>query len=198
MGTSRKTPPTLTSLIFLCLIFAFCSCSTTSEDALTLVDTERIDMIISGDIELEDFNAASANSQNDLVSFNYYGNPSENFDFVVHLDNGYTLTIMMHDASRMNPWQQVGQPYNIYPGQDLDDKLYYTNITLKNGEGITKYSTNECDDIPPGYLLDVFKVIKNDGNQIQCRVRDMTLYCQNDPHKPIHINGTFVGVNTFE
>jgi len=198
METSRKSPLTQGSLILLCFIFAISSCSTTSEDALVLIDTERTDLVISGDLELEDFNSASANSQNDLVSFNYYGNPSANFDFVVHLENGYTLTIMMHDASRMNPWQQVGQPYNIYPGQDLDDKLYYTNITLKNGDGITKYSTNEDDNIPSGYLLDVFKVIKNDGNQIQCRVRDMILYCQNNPQKTIHINGTFVGVNTFE
>jgi hypothetical protein len=181
------------------MLLAMASCSTV-EDANQLADRqERTDIIITGDLQMENFfQNAEGDASEDLVAFNYYGNPSPNFDYKIQLEQGNTLIIQVYDAQHLNPWEQVNLPYNIYPGQDLDDKLFYTNIVFSDATGTCTYSTNFNNNIPPGIFLDVFKVIQNDGQQIQCRIRDMILYKTNDPSRTITINGTFVGALTFE
>jgi hypothetical protein len=150
-------------------------------------------------MEISNFNQSiEADNSTDLVTYNYYGSPSENFDFVINLENGYELTIKIFDAANRNPWLQVGQPYNIYPGEDLEDKLQYANVELRMGDDQPAYATNLGNSIPRGIHLDVFKVIKNNGTEIQCRIRDMKLYKNIDPTQSITVNGTFVGAITFE
>ena len=192
METSSK----LTALIILLVAFSSCISDPFPEEAQSIM--ERTDIVVSGDIQQENFAIANqGDGANDLVSFNYYGNPSEKIDFIVNLDNGNSLFIEVYDAQNLNPWEQIDLAYNIYPGQDLDDKLYYTNIIYANADGSCAYSTNFNDNIPPGIFIDVFKVIKNDGNQIQCRIRDMILYKTEDVGKTIHLNGTFIGAMNF-
>jgi hypothetical protein len=134
----------------------------------------------------------------DLITYNFYGNPSEHFDFIMNLENGNKLVIKVYDAERMNPWEQVNQPYNIYPQSELEDKLSYTNVELRTSANEPIYATNLNNTAPQGTYLDVFKVVDFDGATIQCRLRDMTLYSGSNPDKTITINGTFVGAVTFE
>jgi hypothetical protein len=194
METSRKTTTTLTLAIILLMILSSCK---SEEDPLRLADKglERTDITITGDLNLDDFRQIEeSDPTTDLISYNFYGMNSKKFDFVVNLADGHSLTIQVYDAQRLNPWQQVGLPYNIYPGQDLEDKLYYTNVKFGNLAGETLYSTNFDSSIPHGTFIDVFKIISRDGDQIQCRIRDMILYKSGNTNRTIEINGTFMGV----
>jgi hypothetical protein len=195
METSRKLALYLSALLLLAS-----SCSSISDPlpAATEGPAERTDISIMGDMQLEDFRKSDEiPAGTDLVAYHYYGTDSRYFDFIIELGSGHTMTIEVYDAQRLNPWQQVNLPYNIYPGQALEDKLYYTNILFSDEYGQCTYSTNFDNNIPPGIFLDVFRIIRNDGEQIQCRVRDMILYKTNDPGRTITINGTFVGVIDF-
>ena len=183
-------------------LFAFTSCNTIDEATTTCATCniiERTDMIITGDIDHSEFNQSEqSDASTDLITYNFYGNPSEYFDFIIHLSNGNKLIIKAYDAERMNPWQQVGQPYNIYPLADQEDKLSYVNVELRTSANEPIYATNLDLSTPPAISLDVFKLLQNDGETIQARLRDMTLYSVTNPNNTISINGTFVGAVTFE
>jgi hypothetical protein len=187
------------TLLAVLALFVITSCSTDPLPSPALNVTERIDMIAEGDLQLEEFRQNDElDASDDLITFNYFGNPAENIDFVLHLSNGYRLVLTVYDAERMNPWEQVGQPYNIYPVADEEDKLSFVRAELLTSANEPLFTSNQGPGVPPGIALDVFKIMKFDGNLIQARMRDMTLYNAGNAEKSIRINGTFVGAITFE
>lgn len=187
-----KTSHYTAGLPVLVLILALVSCQQ-AEEILPGEFLERTDISLSGDLAMESFQQQGNETTGDLIRLGYYGEPSEQFDFHIALSDGYSLTIVLYDAQRLNPWQQVGIPYNIYPGEDLEDKLAYADIMLYNKEGICTHSTNKDPISPPGALLDVFRITANTGESIQARIRDMVLYRHGDPGRTVRINGTFAG-----
>jgi len=197
-----KSNTNITFLLLTVLALSFASCSTVEVPESAACPScnvmERTDLAITGEMEIQNFDqSVESDPTLDLIRYNYYGSPSESFDFVINLDNGYELTIKVYDATNHNPWEQVGQPYNIYPGEDLEDKLQYVNVELRMGDDLPAYATNLGSSVPQGIHLDVFKVIRNSGTEIQCRIRDMKLYKNIDPAQTITINGTFIGAVTF-
>ena len=96
----------------------------------------------------------------------------------------------------MNPWEQVGQPYHIYPPAELEDKLSYINAYLFSSIGELLYSDSPDNFTPRGTTLDVFKITHSDEYSIRCRMRNMALYYGAGSQHSITINGTFVGALT--
>ena len=193
MFTSRNLALALSTLCFYTLI----SCSS-NEDAIQLTPIERTDISIQGDMQLESFQQnTNGEAGTDLVSFVYYGIPSDRFDYIVQISSDLKLIIKIYDGINQNPWVQVGQPYNIYPGQDLEDKLQYAKVEIRTSSNEPRYTSNDGNVLPQGALLDVFQVVQNDGAYIQCRIRDMELFHQVHPERSITINGTFIGALDF-
>ncbi|MCP4122701.1 MAG: hypothetical protein GY751_13185 [Bacteroidetes bacterium] len=193
-----KSNTKITFLLLTVLALSFASCSTVEVPPSAACPSckvmERTDLSFTGDMDLQNFDQSiESDKLHDLIKYNFYGSPSDHFDFVINLKNGYELTIKVYDANNNNPWEQVGQPYNIYPGQDLEDKLQYVNVELRMGDDHPAYATNLGNSVPQGIHLDVFKVIRNNGTEIQCRIRDMKLYKNIDPAQTVTINGTFIG-----
>lgn len=193
MKTSRNF--LLVSAVVMAIVMSSCRIITCEgPDCDDFANVERTDIAVTGDLEIESFVINDDRSGvTDLVDYTFYGFDAEQFDFIVQLNGNYQLTISMYDAQRLNPWLQVDLPYNIYPGQDLEDKLYYTNILLHDDQGNCLYSTNSDDNIPPGIFIDVFKIIQSQDGFAQCRIRDMVLYRTDNPDRTISINGTFIG-----
>lgn len=187
-------------LVLFWVIIIFTSCNTLEEkinDAIPNI-VERTDITISGNLNYEDFNqSVESDLTSDLVTYNYYGDSSENFDFIIHLANGYQLLIEMVDGERMNPWEQVGQPYNIYPPTVLEDKLTFVHAYLFSSIGELLYSDSPDSFTPKGTTLDVFKITSSNHNSIRCRMRNMTMYYGAGSKNSITINGTFVGALIF-
>ena len=87
--------------------------------------------------------------------------------------------------------------YGTYPSQDLEDKWKYVSAVYITGAETPSYSTNLGVNYPPGVTLDVFRITAYDGIEMQCRIRDMTLFKNVDPSKSIELDGTFTGAVTF-
>lgn len=195
MYTLKKAVQTLT-LVFLTLL-TLSSCS--SEEEPLKIAEERTDISITGDMDLDVFRQSIAGENSvDLIAYNFYGMNADRIDFIIDLDGDHALIIELVDAQHGHPWMQVDLPYHIYPGQDLEDKLYYTRIKFRDSEGQISYSTNGDANIPQSAILDAFRIIRYDGGQIHCRMRDMQLHKTSFPEKVIQVNGTFVGVIDFE
>ena len=196
---NRKNP--FFKFIFIFFIAAsVASCNTVDDglDCPSCKTLERTDIAISGDMNMSNFTQSmESDDTRDLITYKYYGNPSQHIEFVIELNDGYELRLKVYDAINNNPWEQVGQPYNIYPGEDLEDKLQYVNAELRYLDDTPGFATNMGNSIPPGIFLNKFKIIENDGVQIKCKINDMILYKNVDPSKTIHVNGTFVGAITF-
>lgn len=161
--------------------------------------TERTDMIFSGSINYQDYNQSlESDMTSDLVAYNYYGNPSENFEFIIHLANGYKLNIEVINKESGNPWEQVGTPYNIYPPSELEDKLSFVHVNLFSSINEVLFTDSPDNSTPAGISLDVFKITSSSDNAIRCRMRNMVLYGVGDgSDDAVTINGTFVGALTF-
>ena len=159
---------------------------------------ERIDIAVTGNVE-EYYFESSLESDNsvDLVSYNYYGEQANKIDFKVNIGSGNVLIISIYDEENTRPWEQVGKPWNMYPSQDLDDRLSYVTIEFLNTEGGVAYSSNGENIDLPGIILGVFFITAYDGVEIQCRIRDMNLLNTSYPDQNIVVNGTFVGAVTF-
>lgn len=192
---------TLTMLLFAGLIFIFTSCNTLDDvDNIAISNVlERTDMTISGNVHYDDFNQSlQSDMSKDLITYNYFGDPSEKFDFKIHLANGNVLMIKIIDEEGINPWEQVGKPYNIYPSSELGDKLSYVQVYLFSSGDEVLYSDILNTDTPLGTSLDVFQIISSNDNGILCRMRDIKLYNgSTDADNSIIVNGTFVGALTF-
>ena len=202
METSNKLYSPLTLALFI-LLSILTSCSNDESDPLIncpeCVVIERTDIEISGEMAIHDFEQSiQEDAALDLVTYNYHGDPSVDFDYLVALSNGYELIIRVHDAANTNPWEQVNQPYNIYPQSELENKLMYTTIELRTSANEPLYSSNLNGTSPPATYLDVFRVVKFDGLTLQARIRDVVLYKYNNANKEVIINGTFIGAVTFE
>ncbi|MCP4123858.1 MAG: hypothetical protein GY751_19085 [Bacteroidetes bacterium] len=160
---------------------------------------ERIDIVIDGALSIADHQVEEVTGVKDgPVDYNFYGNPSVMFDFIIELSSGHTLEIKMHDGETLNPWKNVDVPYNIYPSQDFEDKLQYITADLRTGSDVAAYSSNLGSEFPFGIKLDVFRIISNNGSTIQCRIRDLELFKNTDGSQRININGTFVASIAFD
>lgn len=194
METSLKKLSTALLLPLFILCFASCSEEDPVLSCMTCDILERTDIEFTGDMELQEFQISEAGDQAiDLIRFGYYGNPSDRIDYIIELSNGYDLVVRITDKSNLNPWEQVGQSYNIYPLSNHEDKLMYAEVELRTTANEPLYASNTSDTDPQGIFMDVFRVVKNDGNSIQCRIRDLTLYKFNNSERRVTINGTFVG-----
>ena len=159
---------------------------------------ERTDIQITGDLEIWD-NQIIEDGQSvpGPVNFNFYGDPSDKFDFQIDLEQGYSLIIRMVNKIIPNPWEQVDVSYTAYPGQDLSLNLRYVTAELRFGNDAPAYSTNLSGNINPGVSQNAFWITSYDGNQIRARIKELTLIHNIQNSREIEINGTFVAVADF-
>ena len=135
----------LVALLALGGLYTMCSTESALEDCPECLVLERTDIEISGDVTADHFQASSQNDDAvDLITYNFLGDQTPQIDFLVRLANGEQLVITVVDKETLNPWEQVGKPYNIYPNGDLDDKLSYTTIEYLNKENGVAYATNDA------------------------------------------------------
>ncbi|MCP4122702.1 MAG: hypothetical protein GY751_13190 [Bacteroidetes bacterium] len=196
-----KTSPLFLGIAVVLLILASCNEDGPAEKASCAVCniSEQTNIQISGDLTIVDFTESLQNdASNDLISYDFYGDPSTNFNFIIQLQSGWKLTIELFDDNSGNPWIQVGQGFNAYPGKDLKVYDRYTRISLTKGSESLGYSTNPGSGIAPTTLFGVFKVTMLTENEIQGRLRDLVLYKVGSPAATLNIDGTFVGAVTYQ
>lgn len=180
------------------LFLAMTSCQT--EESCTATGTcpefqvERTDLRLSGEVDVwENQIQEEAEGIKGPVDLVYYGNPSDRFDFIIHLECGYTLSIRMMNRAQMNPWQHVGMGYSAYPGQDLNEKVRYVTAELRFGnEDIPLYSTNQAGIFTAGTIQGAFRITSCDEHQIKGRIRELVLYNAIHQNQRIQIDGTFI------
>ena len=177
------------------LIISSCNTNEGCDDLGTCPQTdltERTDIIIRGDLSISDNQIYQVvEGEEGPVGYNFYGNPSSDFDFIIDLSDGYKLIIRMYDAESLSPWDDVDIPYNIYPHQELSDRLKYVTADLQLGNDAFAYSSSFGEAYPRNITLDVFKITSYDGQSIKSRIRDLVLYKNTDGSQLITINGTF-------
>ena len=107
------------SITLLIMIIAVsCSTNESCADLGSCPNTylERTDIQISGQLDIWDNQIIeNGNIATGPVGFNYYGNPSDRFDFVIDLESGYTLIIRMNNRIAPNPQDDVAVSYSAYP-----------------------------------------------------------------------------------
>jgi len=196
-----KTRSLLLGITAVLLILASCNDDGPVEQVSCAVCnvSEQTNIQISGDLTIVDFTESLQNdASNDLISYDFYGDPSTNFNFIIQLQSGWKLTIELFDDNGGNPWTQVGQGFNAYPGKDLNEFDRYAQISLTKGSESLGYSTNPGSGIAPATHFGVFKVTMLTENEIQGRLRDLMLYKVGSPSATLNINGTFVGAVTYQ
>lgn len=92
--------------VVIVMILGLASCTT--EDAVLTASSdvsERIDMVMEGSTVEQFFNQSDeSDASQDLVRYNYYGNPSNKFDIKLQLDADRTLVFKLVNDAAVNPW----------------------------------------------------------------------------------------------
>ena len=179
------------------------SCST--DEIIPTTDAskvmERIDIkIVGNDIEYFYNESIQAETSNDLVAFNFYGEQSEKIDFIIKIGDHKTLTVKLSNKLNPKPWEIV-DTYGTFAPQDQDDKFKYVVIELMDNENSenSKYVSNVGENLPQGGFLDVFRIEKYsiDNMETLCRLKNIVLYNIDNPSNKITIDGTFRGALSF-
>jgi hypothetical protein len=185
------------TLLTAAVIAAMASC-TTEEAVITAPEKviERIDMVLEGsDTEFIFLQSPEDEIAQDLIQYNFYGNPSHQIDFKVNLDEARTLIFRVVNEADWNPWETESS-YSVYASQDLEDKQKYVTVELTHGGEVPAYQSNIGGEFPQGTYLNVFRIERYDpsNNEILCRIIDLELVPTAGDHSDIlTVNGTFRG-----
>ncbi|MEZ5023832.1 MAG: hypothetical protein R2728_11340 [Chitinophagales bacterium] len=149
---------TLTLITGLTLLATSCSTDeiTPISDASKVM--ERIDIKIVGDDTKYFYNESiQAETSNDLVAFNFYGEQSEKIDFIVKIGDYKTLTVKLSNKLNPKPWE-IADTYGTFAPQDQDDKFKYVVIELMDNENSenSKYVSNVGENLPLRWIFRCF------------------------------------------
>ncbi len=179
-----------------------CEISGTCPEGNALGVIERIDIkTVDSETHFYFQESIEENITTDLISFNYYGTPSNKIDFKIKLANDIILIVKLHNRKKTNPWEYDNESYGFFATQDLDNKYQYVTVEMINQENFESpiYSSSIGIQSHLGGHLDVFRIENVDiqNKEIHCRINKMFLYKIGNPSKTMEINGTFRAALTF-
>ena len=198
---------TLLPILALGIIMSFNSCEKSCEESGTCPEfkvIERTDIIITNENDNThdvDFRSSVEEDYSiDLISYIFNpANPNQ-LEFIIHFASDNDLSIKVTHENIDNVWEGVDIDYAMYPTQELNDKWKYVmaEFAPKTSDSAA-FATNLGEGIPSGPILDVFRITSynSETQEIQCRIRELTLFKNTEPSKEIYVNGTFTGAVTF-
>ena len=189
-------------ILFAFIAAAFASCSTDGIEPIASANDviERVDIKITGSTNQYIYDESIQSDANiDLVDFDFSGNPSDNFGFVVQLGPDRILKVMTSDNYNPDHWTLTGQSFDVFAAQDIDDKYRYAIIEVidRTGSEIKTYTTNRISNDHPVLHTFTIQNYSNDRKEILCRLDNATLVEAANTNNSITLNGTFKGAITF-
>ena len=194
----RRMTSILKKTLSICLVAAVAFACSNNIEAVKLAEDviERVDIKITGSTEMYIYNqSAEGSTEINLVDYNYTGENSHHFDFVIQLESGYEMKVNLYDQNHTNLFERVGIPYDLFVTQDLDDKTKYVVMHIESSISaeVAEYTSNVEGN--HGTSINAFSILAYDpiNMEILCRVDNVELYNPFNIQELVTVNGTFKG-----
>ncbi len=182
-------------------LFTYCSTDILEEANLADSVTERIDIKITGDQDHFFYTQSiESDASIDLVSYDYYGNPSDVFGFEIRLEANRVLKVTIHNDGVTNPWEEVGMAYAVSTNQNQINKERYAIFEMIDSNGESQSFSSANNDNTSSSIINAFVIQEFNYNskEILCRINNVNLFGIENSNGEIIVNGTFRGAVTFE